>query len=98
MTQRQNEPKYQEGQLIFDADPWVVAPEVAWDALSKDPVGVIVSIAYDASAEEPLYEVFWRAQNKRTYVLERIIDHYCIVVDSGGQTINGGPWSRSKVK
>ena len=96
MTKNKN--KYQEGHLIFDADPWVVAPEVAGSALSKDPVGVIVSVGYDAKAEQALYEVFWRAENKRTNVLERIIDYYCIVLDAEGNTINGGPWSRSEVK
>ena len=94
----QNKHKYQEGYLIYDADPWVVAPEVAGNALSRDPVGVIVSIDYDAQAEQALYEVFWRAENKRTKVLERIIDFYCIVLDANGNTINGGPWARSEVK
>ena len=96
MTKNKN--KYQEGHLIFDADPWVVAPEVAGLALSKDPVGVIISVDYDTGAEQALYEVFWRAENKRTKVLERIIDYYCIVLDPDGNTINGGPWSRSEVK
>ena len=96
MTQNKN--KYQEGHLIYDADPWVVAPEVAGVALSRDPVGVIVSVTYDADAEQEMYEVFWLAENKRTKVLERIIDFYCIVLDADGNTINGGPWSRSEVK
>ncbi len=77
-------PKYEIGQLILDADPWIVAPEVPSGDMQEDPIGIIIDIYPDStySTRSYVYRVHWRSQNKTSDILEHVLDSYCIVVDA----------------
>jgi hypothetical protein len=76
--------KYEIGQLILDADPWIVAPEVPTEDMQDDPIGIIIDVYpdYVYGTHSYVYKIHWRSHNKTSEVLEHVLDSYCIVVDA----------------